>query len=461
MAMMTSRPLLSKLTLLVGFGFYCVPSANAETVQLTLEVAISRALAFSPQIKVAQAELLETKAKLAQARAARILPKVEGRVLGGVVPDTPEGAGPINNFPQVDTQLSDIGGFIRTQVEALQPLYTSGKIINLVNAAKAGVDSNQHKIRARQNEVIFQIKQVFHTLEFLYNLKDFLIELKDRGQQAYQKVEERIKKGDPEVTDIDLLRVSVFQHETDRNMIDTQNSLELADMTLKILMGLPETTTLDFTDRKIKKVDANIKTLDFYTSLAKTSRPEIYQIEYGVKAQDFLRRSFKSDFFPTFFLAGRYEFSRAPGRDNPRNPFLVNEFNQNFGGGAIGVQQNLSFHLTRARYKEELAKLQKAKAQSTLANQGIDLEIRKAYFDMKAKAESLESSEKSFKAGRSWVLASSLNFGTGLSSAKDLLESFLAYSKVKVTFYNTIREYNVALANLSKAVGEEISELKY
>lgn len=96
-----------------------------------------------------------------------------------------------------------------------------------------------------------------------------------------------------------------------------------------------------------------------------------------------------------------------------------------------------------------------------LALQGMELEIRKAYAETVSKYEASAEAEKGFKAGRSWVLASSLNFSAGLVPVQDLLEAFIGYSRVKVGYLDIIREYQSSLANLSRVVGEEITAINY
>lgn len=445
-----------------SFGLHAqeAPKKDVADFTLTLSDALKKAIEFSPALTVADLDIAESKAKQAQAKAAGIVPELSLLVAGGPVPDVPEGSGPENGFPEVSTGFGDIGPFIRARVEALQPIYTFGKISNLQSAASHGVAAKTYGKTAARNTLVFQVKRVYFTLSFLYSLREFVEELEDRSIKARDKIEERLKSGSGEATDIDLMRLEVFLGQTEKRRIELAQGIAFAKQTLAVLTGLSP-KSVDIVDKTITVSKIDLKPVDHYVARTQVARPEMAQLNEAVKASEAYAKSVNAGFFPSFFAAGFYNFARAPQRQSINNPFLANDFNFNGGGVFFGMQQNLAFHMTSAKQREAKMQYLKIKAQKDLAFQGIEIEVRKSFNDFSSRQLSYDASERSFKASRSWVLATTLNFGAGLVPIKDLLESFVAYSSVRAGYLDAMYDFNITLSDLSRVVGEELTDVKY
>ena len=427
----------------------------------TLPQVIQQALNISPSVTSASADLEISQAQLDEANNTRILPKLDMTIAGGIVPDVPPGSGPDGNFPNVDMDINNLGPFTQIRLDGFQPIYTFGKISNLRRAAVSGVNAKEDGVQKARNELVWQVKKVYTGLAALYGLKDFVLELQDRSGKARDIIDKQIQKRSSEVTNIDVMRVQVFQAETERRLIDINNNIDFLLLTLKVLMGLPRETQIDINDRRLMMDTTMISSIETYIQVAKDKRPELSQLQEMVNAREAAMKAAKANFAPTLGLAGFYRFGWAPDRQDLQNPFLSDDFNMNTGGGFLALNQNLSLHLTRSRWKQAKAQYDKAVADQQRALQGIELEIRKAHSNAVTKQQAVEASKKGFKAARGWVLATTLNFGVGVSAPKDLLDAFVAYSAVKISYLQTLTDYHMALADLSNAVGQEITTLKY
>lgn len=427
----------------------------------TLPQAIKQALTISPSLDSAVADLEISKGQYQEANAAGILPKVDMNLVGGLTPDIPNGSGPESNFPNVNTSLSNLGPFMQLRLDGFQPIYSFGKISSLRRMALEGIDAKNEGIQKAKNELIWQVKKVYTGLTSLYTIKEFVLELQSRSAKAKEIIDKQIQKKSSEVTNIDVLRVEVFQAETERRLIEINNNIDFAMLALKVLMGLPRDAKIDIQDQRLRMDQTIIAPVESYIQIAKNNRPEIAQLQNLVEIREAALKGAKAGFAPTLGLAGFYRFGWAPDRQDVQNPFLVDDFNINSGGGFLVLNQNLSFHLTRSRWKQARAQYDKAIADQQRALQGIELEIRKAHTAAISKQQAVEASTKGFKSGRSWVLATTLNFGIGVTPPKDLLEAFVAYSAVKINYLQTLNDYFMAMADLSNAVGQEITDLKY
>ena len=436
---------------------------SAEPQTLSLSECIKRALNVWPGMDAAEMDRIVVESQLLQAKSAYILPELKLRVLGGPIPDVPDGSGPTGGFPEVDTDLSELGPFVQARIEALQPIFTFGKLSNLKSAAEKGVRAKEDQVRIVRNEVIHRVKKVYYGLSFLYSLENFVGEIQGRLKKARDRVEELVQKNSPEVTDIDVMRLDVFGADIERRVAELTEGIKVAEATLSILVngkgGVDQ--KIIPADKSLVFKEAELRSADYYLARSRVARPEISQLNHAVEIKDHLRKSTMADYYPSFFIGGFFNYAKAPGREDISNPFLTDDFNNMTGGVALGFEQKLSFHMTHTKYKKAKAEYLKTRADRDQALIGIELEIRKAHSDAVSKHEAVKISRRGFKAGRSWVTASTLNFGVGLVPVKELLEAFVAYATVKTKYFDTIHDFYLAMSDLSKVVGEEISDLEY
>lgn len=426
-----------------------------------LSTAIKKSLEVSPSVESAMYDKDASSAQLQEAKAASFLPLVDLKVLGGYAPDVPDGSGPEGGFPDVEFSWDHLGPFIQLRLEAFQPIYTFGKISNLRKAAQLGVEAKDEGVQKARNELILQVKRAYIGLASLYSFREFVSELQTRSGKAKEIVEKQIQKKSSEVTDIDLLRVQVFEAEAERRLVEINNNIDFVRMTLKILMGLPRDAKIDIAEQRLRMDDTLIDPVETYLQIAQQNRPEITQLKDLVGIREAMMKGVQAGFYPSFGLGGFYRYGFAPDRESVNNPFLVDDFNQNAGGAFVGLSQSLSFHLTNSRYKQARALYEKARADEQRGLQGIEIEIRKSHTNAIAKQQAVESAKRGYKIGRSLVLATTLNFGIGVGPPKDLVEAFVAYSTVRINFLQTLNDYYMALAELTNAVGKEVTNLQY
>lgn len=442
-----------------GEGQQSKPESSLKPFKLSIKEAVDKALKYAPQMQIAELDRLQSRARLSQAKGAAVLPDFEMKVLGGPITSIPDAALPENGFQNVEFEnnFNDLGPFLRIETQAIQPIYTFNRLKNLKRAAQSGLEVSELEKRKVQNEITAQVKETYQTILYLYNLEDFIQEIKGRVAKVKAQVEDRLDSGSDEVTDIDLMRIKVFAAETNRRMYELEAKKQLAEDSLKVFLGFPDEQKLILTDDRFKRAQVDIKSFKHYWQRTLVARPELFQIKAGVQAQKYLSESKKAELFPQFFVLGFQRYAIANNRPDVENPYLTDNFNINSLGFTFGFRQNLSFHLTHAKFREERFKYEKARAEAKLAKLGIELEVRKAYTDLVAKQRSYESARSGFKASRSWVVASTLNFGAGLVPVQDLLQAFVSYSTIKAEYLATIYKFNVALTKLSRIVGENIS----
>ena len=152
---MTKRTgLQNRLTLVLLCVFFitvnCAASQAAEQRVLSLDQLIEMALETSPELKMAEQDILAAKGDYKQAKGGQ-LPQFDFAAIGGPVnaAQVPTVAVIHNTGYLVSHDEPGIGVFGSLDVTVTQPLYTFGKISNRKDAAALGVEAQS---AARETE---------------------------------------------------------------------------------------------------------------------------------------------------------------------------------------------------------------------------------------------------------------------------------------------------------------------
>ena len=151
----------------------------------------------------------------------------------------------------------------------------------------------------------------------------------------------------------------------------------------------------------------------------------------------------------------------TPVRDIQYSAFANNTFNTVQGGAGVGLKFDLEFLRHSAEAQEQYAEASKLKATQSYAAPGIELQVKKAFWELEQAKESLEIAEERRDLAKKWFVSSAMGWSVGITPAKDLMEALEGNGLAKKNYVETIYSLNMALARLSQAVGAEVSNLKY
>jgi outer membrane protein TolC len=208
-------------------------------------------------------------------------------------------------------------------------------------------------------------------------------------------------------------------------------------------------------------VTLNLQPLGNYLEQAGPKRPELAQLEAGLAARQARLEAARGDYYPSLFLAGGFEYSVAPNRDDQDSPFAT-DFNFFRGPGiALGLRWQLDFWSTQAKVAERTAELNKVQVQKVSATSGMALDIRRRYLEVEEFRNKVKAAEESRKAARALLVTTLANFQLGVGEAKEVFEGLGLYTRIVSDYYQTIRDFNIAAAKLTQATGQEITTLSY
>ncbi|MGQ4807470.1 hypothetical protein NKDENANG_00822 [Candidatus Entotheonellaceae bacterium PAL068K] len=429
-------------------------TSQPEPRRWTLVHCLERALEAGPNVHEALADVQIAKSQLAQAKAGR-LPQATftGRLsaITGADGDAVTGS----------TDDDDYGPYSKGELEVIQPLYTFGRLRNEIRAAMQGVATQHAATEQARHAVIVAVKELYYNLLLSRQIKDLLIDIQKNFTTALETAEERLEAEEGDVTQQDVLMLRIGHAGVTKELLGLERAIAVTRQALKRQLGLPFQAAFDIADTRLTPVELRLQPLATYVEQIAQRRPEIAQLEAGMQASKARLQAARSAYYPSFFLAGGFEYSVAPNRENQESPF-ANDFNSLSGPGIIlGMRWQLDFWMTRTKIAEHLAEVAKLNVQKHNAEGGMILDVQRRYLEVQEFQHNLSVAQKARKAARALMIGSLANFTLGIGEAKDVFTNLGLYARMASEYYTVVRNLNIAAARLSQATGQEITTLVY
>lgn len=436
--------------LFVGLAVYAEEAARPAII-LSLEEAIERALSVSPEIGEARFDIEMAKSKLNEVKAYQY-PQIETIALIGPVPNAR--GDQVFSSDEKD-EINGLGAFEKLDMTFTQPLYTFGKISNGLRAATHRINVQEARANQKSSEIILKVKEFYFGLLLARELKGLILEAKEAIETAQGKVRDLLEKGSDAVDEIDLLKLQTFSGEVERLFQEATKSERLAHSALRTRIGLAEEAEFDIDVHHLPYESREIDPFDSYVAKARRQRPEFVQIREGLQAREALIRVAEGEYYPDFFLGGTLSVADAGGRTEIDNPFIFDPFNHAYGGIAVGLKWKTDFGITKAKVTAARAEFNKLTRTKDFAEAFIPLQIKKAFLEVKEAQESIRATEASSLSARKWLVSAVANFDFGIGPAKEIFEALEAYARMKANYFRSVYNYNIAVANLDQATGDD------
>jgi outer membrane protein TolC len=435
----------------VGYG---VAKASEQRV-LTLDEMVEMALATSPELKMADQDLLVAKSDLLQAKGGQ-LPQVEfvgvtGPVCDAQVP-TVQLVTPTTGV-LVGHDESSINIFGRLDFALTQPLYTFGKISNRRDAAALGVEAQQAGRVQRRNQVILNTKELYYAYLIASQGKSAASEADDYINDASRRIKRLIELHAKNAEPSDLYRLEAFAAQVRAFAAKAESGSRTAYFALKKAIGFPEDQDFRSKETELSRNPASLQTESEYVQRALENRPEIIQVKKGADARAKLADAAKSDLYPSFFAAAVASVAGAPGRERFDNTYITDEFNHAYGGFYAGAHWHFDFGIGQGRLDKARAEYQKMRDTQEYAERNVPVEVVKYYQDAVEAQKSYVAYQEAVVGARRWILAAFSNFDLGIGTARDMLDAIDRYGKNQGDYLQALYGYHVALARLDYAVG--------
>lgn len=430
-------------TLLIVFG---VISAQERT--LTLEESLQIGLQNSKQIKISQAALKSSEAKITEV-GSQMLPQLSFGASYTRLSDVKPFAVTVPFSPTPITIQETILDNYQLKLSLQQPLFTGFRLSSLKSAAEHNMKAAEFEHTTEINEEAFRIHQAFWNYY--------------KAQKVLQLVEENLKSLEKHLIDTknflenglvtrnDLLKLEVQYSNTELKRIEAKNSVALTKTAFNKSVGLPLNSDTQITADDPQAISVTTK-FDDLLNEALQSREEIKSLEYKIKAGEENIGAAQAGWFPSVFLFGDYYYSRPNQRIMP----LEDRFEDTW---AVGV--SLSWNIwdwgeTSAKTTQAEQQLIQAETTYQIIKENIELEVYKDYLTALSEFEKVNVSKKSVEQAEENYRITKDKYNQQLATSTDLIDAEVALLNAKTNLTNALVDLKLAKTKLEKSVGRRI-----
>lgn len=328
----------------------------------------------------------------------------------------------------------------------VQPLFLGGKLIAAKKYSSAEEKAAKYEVQKVENETIVEVsKSYFQNLllkEVVETRKNVLSGIQQHKKNAQKLFEQGL------IANYHLLRAEVAVAEAERNLLNDENNLELAQISFKSLVGMDETENPIFTDT-LKYKDLSDSLTQFLTR-AEYDQPIIKMIEQKKISAEQNYNVARSEFLPQIAAFGKYELY----------PEYLSALEPRW---AVGVQAKMNLFngfkdylklQTASALEDEVDYLQKG------AKKRVSLWINKSYRDVKNNAAEYKKLKSTMELAQENFRQNSKRFNSGLGTSLEVIDARLALEKVEIDVKVSLYNYYTAIVDLENAAGKSVNLLK-
>ena len=332
------------------------------------------------------------------------------------------------------------------------PLTSFGKIKLAQQLAQSGIEAEKEKRNEKRNEVVLNVQKLYYGLLLAKDIGDLLRDAKKQMEEELKKREASRKALDPAET----IRLQLFYREVIKRLGETEKKSELAWEGLRIQLGIDKNIPFTLAEAHLDPVSFELKDFDYYLELSQRVRPRNRLVDIGLKASEINYRLEKRKLAPDIGIGGYYEFGHTT--NSIQGLTLTDDFNDPFNFDRAGIGLRVKGEINVNKYRANVGKARadyfKVAVAKSMAEEALNLELKEAYLNVKQGKKDVENAEQSMKLARQFVFITKTNKDIGVGDKKDYADALQAYLLSRGRYFESVFNYNVAVAALRDKTGE-------
>ncbi len=438
--------LMTIAALLAAFAFTANAQENIPTMQITLDKAIELALSDNPTMKVAEKEI-ELKEVSKSEAWQNLLPSV---TLDGAIQYNIKVAGmKVDMGDGIVRELKMGKDDSNTWNAALQvaiPLYAPA-VYKAMSLSESDLQLALEKSRGSKIDLINQVTKAYYQLMLAQDSYEVLLENFKLAEANFDIVNKMFEQG--RVSEYDKINAEVQKNNAWPSVVSGKNGVELAQLQLKVLMGITADVKFVITDN-LKNYEGEMSSA-LTTEIDLSNNSSLKQIDLQSELLLKQRKMLQTSFQPTLALVGSYQYQSISNTN-----WNLSKFNWS---DAASVTLSLSIPLYKASNFSSLKtnKIQQTQLIETRTNTERMLGMQaQSYIDnMTASAEQLQSNKAAVELAEKGLEISQKRYDIGKGTILELTNSQVSLTNTRLSYNNTIYDYLVAKSDLNKVLGIE------
>ena len=437
--------LMTIVAFLTAFTLTTNAQESTPTMHITLDKAIELALSDNPTMKVAEQDIQLKEISKTEAWQ-NLLPSVtlDGAIqYNAIVGKTKM---EMNGTPMEIKMGSDKSSTWNGALQVAIPLYAPA-VYKAMNLSESDLQLAVEKSRGSKIDLINQVTKAYYQLMLAQDSYEVLNENYNLAVANYDIVNKMFEQG--RVSEYDKINAEVQKNNAWPSVVSGKNSVELAQLQLKVLMGITADVKFVISDNLKNYEDEMTNTLASDVDLSNNS--SLKQIDLQSELLFKQRKMLQASFQPTLALVGSYQY-QSIGNKN----WNIGKYKWN---NAASLTLSLSIPIYKASNFTSLKtnKIQQSQLVETRTNTERMLNMQaQSYVDnMTASAEQLQSNKAAVALAEKGVEISQKRYDIGKGTILELTNSQVSLTNTRLSYNNTIYDYLVAKSDLNKVLGKE------
>ncbi len=427
--------LFSLVFILLGFPL----SVSAqETRTLTLEEAVSLGLQASKNLRSDQARIETATADYVAARN-RLLPdfKLSGTAMAltnATVHMKMGEQSEAGNTPKANSALL-------ANVSISYPLYTGGKTGYAVESARYLEQAARLSMENNKAGVAYTLAAAYNNL---FKAEQALTVLTENLKASQQRDQQFLDfENNAILARNDRLKASLQTSHIELQMLDAQNTFEIATIHMNLLLDLPETTRL-MLDSAYITAPQELPGAGYFLNQALENRKDLQALNYSRQAAQINTRSARAESLPTVVLTGGYIAADIPN--------LISVVNAaNIG---LGVQYSLdNLWKKNSKLMQSVAKEKQLANDNDLLNDQIRLDIHRDYLTTQTARKRTEVLQNMVDQAYENYRITFNKYHNGLATMTELLDADAARIAARISVLNARADAALAYKKLLQTTG--------
>jgi outer membrane protein TolC len=448
-----------------------------DTVAISLDGAVTRALNESDEIRLARSEVGLAAAQV-RATRAQALPQLSANLAytrtfaspfgggGGIaLPDSlrfePDSTAPLaervsyleRNTPSAG--LTALGSLFNglpfgqentytATLSGSQTLFSGGRTGAALRIARSYRSAAELTLVEREAEIVLQVRTA-------YTRAQLADELAGIARAALEQAEaflaqERLRQRAGESSDLEVLRAEVSRDNLRPQLVAAENAAQLAQLELKRLLNIPAgqpvrlTSPLDAPERAAAETDA---------VLATAGRASVAAAERQVAIRDEAIRIARGAFLPSVSVAAHY------GRQlQPSQMFALGEDWRGDAAATLSVSVPIfnggqrNAELQTARLESERARLQLSQLR-----EGVQVEYEQARGEAERARTAIAARQTTVQAAQRVYDLTVLRYQRGLATQLEVSQARLELLQARSNLAQATADLRIAAARVERAAG--------
>ncbi len=437
-------------------------NAAAEAVPLTLEQATTRALQTDPRVTERQRLVEAAQGLLSEVNGNEgwrfdantflaVSPGANGNIFKGS--DCAPGSCTLRN-DRYDMS-NGFSPWVNLQMTILKPLYTFGKVENYAAAARANIEVKDNDVRLQRAATVLDVKRAYYGCLAARDARLFLTDVKERVTKTIDLAKRWLDDGQGDIRQADVFALQTAHSLVSRYLAQTEGMEKVAIDGLKVLTGIAAQDEVQLAEDALTPVLLSEAKLSELQDRALTNRPEMKQVDAGLRARRALVEARQADKLPNVYAGVAGVLSYSPNRDNLKNPYIYDPFNTAGLTPMIGLQWAWQPRVQDAKVAQEQAELNALIAKSDFARRGIPFQVAEQYHQMQADYAAVQNLSEGSRSARRWMIGRYADFEAGLETADRVINAFQGYVLTQTDYIKTVYDYNMRVAQLHQMTGAD------